>query len=138
MKKKRYVLGFGFLQDWSCLLIERTKDDWQKGLVNGLGGHIEEGESPHAAMVREFHEESRILTHRKQWIHFLTLSGEDWEMFVFRALLFADHYEHTSHEGIVKPYNFPPPNMEPSARWLYWMCKDVSTFNCVGLSTEKP
>lgn len=83
----RYVLGFAFdLADNSVALIEKKRPDWQKGHWNGLGGHIEEGESPHAAMVREFLEEANIKTHQAQWRLAGKLFASDaWEVFVFTA-----------------------------------------------------
>lgn len=40
------------------LFIRKLKPDWQIGLLNGVGGKIEEGETPLQAMSREWHEES--------------------------------------------------------------------------------
>lgn len=54
-----YVLGFLFRDAGrQVALIEKNKPDWMRGLLNGVGGKIESGESPHAAMGREFAEET--------------------------------------------------------------------------------
>ncbi len=56
---QEYVCGFMFSPDKKQVaLIRKTKPEWQKDLLNGIGGKIESGESPHEAMVREFYEES--------------------------------------------------------------------------------
>ena len=56
---KRYVLGFYFDGD-RVLLINKTKPEWQRGKLNGLGGTVESGEAPILGMVREFREESGL------------------------------------------------------------------------------
>lgn len=64
-----YVVGFCVNPFGSrVVLIEKTKPDWQKGFLNGVGGKIEEGENPLEAMVREFKEETDCLI--ENWIPF--------------------------------------------------------------------
>jgi 8-oxo-dGTP diphosphatase len=56
----RYVLGFVFDFGFrNVLLIEKKRPEWMMGRLNGLGGKIEEGESPLEAMRRELAEETR-------------------------------------------------------------------------------
>lgn len=130
---KSYVLGFAFLPDNSCVLIENEKPDWRRGLVNGLGGKIEVNETEYDAMIREFKEECGIGTAVKHWRHGLTIChnepGNEWEMHVFRGRLgfYPDEYI-DSDEGKILICADPPDNMEQTARWLYWMCRDDSTF----------
>lgn len=134
---KRYVLGFCFLPDWTCVLIEKTKPDWQNGLVNGLGGSIESGETIHEAMVREFREECGVDTHQKQWQHCLTFGTNEWELNVLRAVL--SHYPENirdCNEGKVSLFKYPPDNMEQTALWLYWMCRDNSTIGLLSNMRE--
>lgn len=80
----------GFMCSWDIqnfLLIRKTHPEWQKGKLNGIGGKIEKKEqvivqnpddsnpdagywlieTPFEAMVREFHEETGIITTRKRW-----------------------------------------------------------------------
>ena len=53
-KQTKYVLGFLFtLNKVNVMLIEKDHLDWQKGKLNGVGGHIGEGESLMEAMCRE-------------------------------------------------------------------------------------
>lgn len=57
----RYVVGFCFNEDGTKVaLLRKTKPAWQAGKLNGLGGKIEEGESPLQAMNREFMEEAGV------------------------------------------------------------------------------
>lgn len=59
--KKKYVLGFAFAEDGKeVLLIRKNRPEWQAGKFNGIGGKVEEGETPEQAMYREFHEEAGI------------------------------------------------------------------------------
>lgn len=138
---KRYVIGFCFLPDSSCVLIHKVKPDWQVGLVNGLGGSIEPGETIYQAMVREFQEECGVVTDEDQWEHGLTLNGPGWELNVLRTRLklYPLTTLRSCDEGEVLLHPIPPSNMEQTARWLYWMCRDDSTFGLlVNHQEEKP
>lgn len=57
--EQEYVAGFLFdpTQEF-VVLVRKNKPEWQKGLLNGVGGKIEVGESAHEAMQREFKEEA--------------------------------------------------------------------------------
>jgi len=58
---KHYVCGFMFNQEKTqVVLIRKLRPEWQKGKLNGVGGHIEDGEKPEEAMSREFEEEAGI------------------------------------------------------------------------------
>ena len=56
-------------------LIRKNKPDWQAGLLNGIGGKVEYGESSKSAMVREFKEEAGMNTSETIWINFCSMSG---------------------------------------------------------------
>ena len=69
-----YVAGFLFSADLSkVLLIRKLKPAWQAGKLNGVGGKVEPGETPTAAMVREFYEEAG--GHIYNWKYFAS-SGD--------------------------------------------------------------
>lgn len=57
-----YVLGFITNEELvtanTNLLLLKRKDKPHKGLFNGLGGHIEPGETPKRAFIREIEEET--------------------------------------------------------------------------------
>jgi len=62
-----YVLGFGFTLDDRVALIKKERPDWQKGKVNGIGGKIDEGETPEKAMSREYYQETGVLILPEEW-----------------------------------------------------------------------
>ncbi len=136
---KRYVLGFYFDGD-RVLLINKTKPEWQRGKLNGLGGTVESGEAPILAMVREFREESGIETSSRQWDRVANLwgtakTGGDWQMFVYRADgEIPTNFMHECDEGRVLPWSSAslPLSMEQTARWLCALCMDKS----IGIEAE--
>lgn len=66
-----YVVGFAFDQDrLKVALIEKRRPKWQAGKLNGIGGHIEAGETPAFAMSREFWEETGFRQPEDQWVKF--------------------------------------------------------------------
>lgn len=82
-----YVAGLLFSQNGEeVALVRKNRPAWQNGKLNAIGGKIEEGEYPHAAMVREFHEEAGLLL--VGWRHVATLEGNDFKVHFFS--LFSD------------------------------------------------
>jgi 8-oxo-dGTP diphosphatase len=82
MKKKLYVVGFAF-EGNKVALIRKTHPEWQAGLLNGIGGHIEKNESPMKAMIREFEEETGLKV--EDWEQFCCMEFNDAIVFFFRA-----------------------------------------------------
>lgn len=82
-----YVAGFLFDQRReNVALIRKARPEWQAGRLNGIGGHIEPGETAHAAMRREFTEETGARS--PLWTHFATVLGDWGSVQFFR--LFSD------------------------------------------------
>ena len=79
---KKYVVGFLLNGDEVCL-IEKTHPDWQKGKLNGVGGHIEKDEVPAGAMCREFAEEAGVYI--SSWRLFTTLHYPDCDLYCFEC-----------------------------------------------------
>jgi 8-oxo-dGTP diphosphatase len=69
----RYVVGLLFNGSREfVVLIQKNRPEWQKGKLNGPGGHIEGEETPEQAIQREFREECGVDIHA--WKYFCTLS----------------------------------------------------------------
>jgi 8-oxo-dGTP diphosphatase len=74
---KEYVVGLVFTTDLKqVVLIKKNRPDWQKGKLNGIGGKLEKDETALTAMIREFEEETGVLTEANWWKYFLTLYFE--------------------------------------------------------------
>jgi 8-oxo-dGTP diphosphatase len=78
------VLGFAILNR-QVLLVRKRRPQWQAGLLNGLGGHVEPGESDVEAMVREFREECGVESQPHNWYRVCTMVGTGWEVVVFAS-----------------------------------------------------
>lgn len=71
-----YCVGFLFSDAKTHVaLIKKNKPEWQKGRYNGVGGKIEAGETPLEAQVREFEEETGVVTFEQDWELFMSLEA---------------------------------------------------------------
>lgn len=82
---QKYVLGFCFGTDGKAALIRKNRPAWQAGLLNGIGGKVEPGESALEAMEREFREECSLRVGAGQW----RLAGTMREEGVFEICVYA-------------------------------------------------
>lgn len=100
------------LFDQHVLLVQKSKPEWQKGLWNGLGGHLELGEDILQGALRELAEESGVdLRPRQKHFqlqcptdppeHRFTVVGDDFELHVVRAVI--DFREVESARRLTEP-----------------------------------
>jgi 8-oxo-dGTP diphosphatase len=125
---RTYACGFLFSPDRRrVLLIRKRRPAWQAGKLNGLGGKIEPGETPLAAMRREFREEAGLDI--ADWQEVLTLSGGDdagsgvsWRGHFFRAFGDLETPQAMTDEQLerhdVPPFAALPPDTIPNLRWM--------------------
>lgn len=79
-----YSLGFCFMHDFSHVaLIRKTKPDWQKGKLNGVGGACDDGETLQYTMWREWNEETGRQSCESDWKLAIECRGEDYIIGVF-------------------------------------------------------
>lgn len=102
---KTYVLGFCFSHNHDkVVLIEKSRPDWQKGRLNGVGGHVEPGETCACAMAREFREEAGC-EDTLDWEEFGCLKGDGWQVYLYHS-----HYQtaplfNVCDEGLVSVHH---------------------------------
>jgi 8-oxo-dGTP diphosphatase len=132
---KRYVLGFAFDRYDNILLIQKTRPDWQSGLLNGAGGHIEPSDASEvSAMVREFLEETGLATHKKDWRPVIKMNESGvWQVKVFTAkfenLDFSDlDGKNTDTDETIRIVHymdvFKDQRLISNVPWLIGMCLD--------------
>jgi 8-oxo-dGTP diphosphatase len=116
----KYVVGFLFNSDTNRVcLIKKNKPLWQKGRLNGVGGHIEKGENPNTAMTREFQEEAGEVV---EWRQFALVKGNQYELYCFTSRVAGNNLAniHSVTDEIVDWYHVEslPDNILPNLKWL--------------------
>lgn len=124
-----YVVGFLFSPNrGQVALIRKNKPKWQAGLLNGIGGKIEPGESAPQAMEREFEEETSVKVVNWRW--FATIRGEGFKLTCFTADASAAQFnglQSITDELIeVVPFTYANDHRDciPNLRWLIPMALD--------------
>lgn len=121
--KVLYVAGFFFSTDGTRVaLIRKTKPAWQNGLLNGIGGKIEDGEEAIDAMRREFREETGV--DNEFWRCFATLGGDSWEVKFFAAFGEVDAVRTTTEEEVVIVPTNKLEGTIPNLKWLVPLALD--------------
>lgn len=123
-----YVTGFMYSPDGErVVLINKNQPDWQKGKFNGVGGKIEEDETPEQAMSREFKEETGVITSSSDWQSFLILINPN-KYRVYMLFTFSEKFDSvkTVEQEVVSVHdvNSLPENIIPNLAWLIPLSKD--------------
>lgn len=123
-----YVCGFAFdAGAQRVALIQKKRPAWQAGKWNGIGGHVEPGETLHAAMVREFREEAGMDV--DEWQEFLMLRSarHGWVVHFFRAFqVNLYHLQSVTDERVGWAHVDDVFNLDviPNLRWLIPLAAD--------------
>lgn len=118
---KHYVLGLIFNKSKNkILLVEKRKPEWMKGMWNGIGGKIEEGEKSIEAMIRETIEET---TYNFTFTHTITFICPGGTVFVFKAFCTNANdqisYEQAENEELrIWPLYNLPVTMMANLKWI--------------------
>ncbi len=124
------------------MLIEKKRPQWQAGLLNGVGGHIEggddglkyTGETPVQAMSREFKEETGVEIAPERWRQFALLRGEDVEVWCFTCVRNANLQQTTDERvGWYNAWVCHDPSVVPSLHWLIPMAMDPNAPKLVAI-----
>lgn len=112
-----YVAGFMFSEDKKKVaLIIKNRPQWQKGLMNGIGGHVETGEKPYDAMVREFEEETGV--RHSDWNHFCTLQGPFGKVHFYKAIGVLGRLKTLTDETVCVCKAWRLNGVVPNLNWL--------------------
>ena len=120
---KHFAIGFVFNEaEDAVLLIKKRKPKWQAGHWNGVGGKIEEGETPLKAINREFREETGVVHAFEHVITFVCPSGT---VFVFKAI--SEHEEIMFEQLEIEQLKvwrlvLLPHNMMANLKWIIPVC----------------
>lgn len=104
-----YVTGYMFdINDPDrILMVKKNRPDWQAGKHNGIGGKIELCETPIDAMIREFQEETGLVT-------------VDWQWRQFAAHMYqGGHYVHFFMTWVWAPEE-PQQMTDEFVHWVNW------------------
>lgn len=122
--KTEYVVGFLCdPESTQVVLIEKQRPAWQQGKLNGIGGHIESGETPKEAVQREFSEEAGLDI--GTWELGVVMEGKTWRVFFFFAFGPVFDVRGLTDERVLVCQLYPlPPSVLPNLRWLIPLCFD--------------
>jgi 8-oxo-dGTP diphosphatase len=127
-KKTEYVVGFLFSNDKKqVVLIEKNRPEWQIGKLNGIGGHIEENETPKEAMKREFKEEAGLDIN--DWKQFARIEFDRGIVYFFYSINTIEFVTTTTDEMIVivptSNININHSYIYPNLSWLIPLALDI-------------
>ena len=117
--KQKYSVGFLFNDD-QVVLIKKNRPDWQRGKLNGVGGHVEPGETFEECMEREFEEETGVRV--TGWNQFMIMDFPDAEIAFFTKYdpQAVNSVRTVTDEVIVKvePWQIEEYNVVDNLKWL--------------------
>lgn len=136
------VLGFAFSANKNYVaLINKKRPKWQNGLLNGIGGHVENGETAPDAMVREFKEETGVTI--LEWIHFGTMKFAGDTVFLFAAFPETEIVNittQTDEEVTAVSVKNLPDHVIPNLHWLIPMamwCESEPAYKVISYDEQK-
>jgi ADP-ribose pyrophosphatase YjhB (NUDIX family) len=94
MKETKYTIGIYFDSKLKKVaLILKNRPEWQRGLYNFPGGHIEENETPEECISREFKEECLVKTDPKEWMQIGAIHGNNYTVIMLLCIQKEEHSE---------------------------------------------
>ena len=125
---KKYVAGFMFSSDKSeVLLVEKMSPEWQRGLLNGIGGKIEGGETPLEAIIREFAEETGVETTTADWTEVVYYIRQNvYEVHFYKTFTDQIYSAVIKEKEVITKFKSDnlPLNVVSNLNWLIPLCLD--------------
>lgn len=133
-----HVLGFAVSPLNRVALIIKARPQWQRGMLNGVGGKVEHGEGVSAAMAREWKEETGGPELTWYWVATVSEKSDRADKQTF-AVLCAKITDDQLRD-LKAPGNEPvyvcrvselPPNALPNLRWMIPMVMDEGVLDVI-------
>lgn len=119
---KEYTIGIILDKELNhVILIQKTHPEWQKGLFNFPGGHVEQGETYTTCISREIKEECDLNIPEEDWNFIGELVGEDYNVRVFSCIWNLGHgffISKTDEEVVCFNINSLPKNIITNLEYL--------------------
>jgi 8-oxo-dGTP diphosphatase len=126
MEQQSYVVGFLFSPDYKkVVLIRKNRPQWQIGKLNGVGGHVEDSESPNASIIREFEEETGL--YLEDWTNYFTIENDSALVHFYWNVSGDYNKVQTITDETIEIHNVDEIftlNVIPNLRWLIPMVLD--------------
>jgi 8-oxo-dGTP diphosphatase len=126
--KQKYTLGFIFDKHLKrVLLVHKTRPDWQKGKLNGIGGKYEGGETAEECIARETLEEADLKIPKKKWVYVGTIHQSIGNVGILTAVYegsMRDAVTNTDEKVEWYPVDKLPRNVLTNIHWLVPLCLD--------------
>jgi len=136
----KYTLAFLFSKQVDAVLLIKKKHKPQRhiGKYNGLGGHIEPGESSRESIAREVKEECGIGLVEASYDKFAVMQGSKWLCFCYRAFIDGlDEYAALdTREGLVEAISLSELNEIPKVCNVEWLIGLALDLDCERLSVK--
>lgn len=131
MKNTKYTIGIYFDSKLNKVaLILKNRPEWQRGLYNFPGGHIEENETPEECIAREFKEECLVNTNPEEWTQIGAIRGNDYTVNMLLCVQKEEHGELLTGEDqpvFWKWIHGIPDNCIENVHWITYYALNIQT-----------
>ncbi len=124
-KTHHWVVGILIRKGKDVVLIEKRRPSWMHGYFNCPGGNVERGETPMAAVRREFLEETGLDI--KKWKEYALLKVQDGSVRFFVAHSKGTVRSMTDEKVAWCPLKKLPKKIMSDLRWLLPLALDPGT-----------
>lgn len=120
------TLAFVFNENLDqVLLIKKQKPPQHAGLLNGLGGKLEENETHLECVTREIAEEAGLSISPEKWLSVGQMTWSNWEVSIWTATTASDNRIFPEADVAWYPVQKLPKNIIANLAWLIPLAVDV-------------